>query len=319
MIKYYKTVGKITTEIPDYEKGCWISVIEPNNNENNYICDKFDIYKNDFHSALDREERSRLEIEDEYSMILIDVPIDESDDSIHYTTVPLGIFLMKETIITVCSMNSDIIEDFISSKIRDFDTSKKTRFLFQIFKQNALYYLKYLRQIDKRTSEIEKNIYNSVQNKELIQLLNLEKSLVYFSTSLKSNEIIINKVIRSKYIEKFEDDEDFLEEVIIENKQALEMATIYGDILSRVMDAFSSIISNNQNRVMSILTIATLAMSVMTIISGLFGMNLEGIPFNQHPNGFLIISSLSISISLILSFILFFIFSEKKSNFSKKS
>ena len=307
MIKYYKTIGNNTTEIPDYEQGCWISIIKPNNNEINYICDKFDIYQNDFRSALDREERSRLEIEDEYSMVLIDIPIDESDDSIHYTTVPLGIFLTKENIITVCIMESDIIEDFISDKIRDFRTSKKTRFLFQIFKQNALYYLKYLSQIDKRTSEIEENIYNSVQNKELIQLLNLEKSLIYFSTSLKSNETIINKVIRSKHVEKFEDDEDFLEEVIIENKQALEMATIYGDILSRVMDAFSSIISNNQNRVMSILTIATLAMSVVTIVSGLFGMNLDGIPFSQHPNGFLIIAVSSILISIALSSIVFFI------------
>lgn len=307
MIKYYKTTGKTLTEISNYEKGCWISVVKPNNNEINYICDKFNIYQNDFRSVLDREERSRLEIEDEYNMVLVDIPIDESDESMHYTTVPLGIFITKETIITACSMDSDIIEDFISNKIKDFNTSKKTRFLFQIFKQNALYYLKYLRQIDKRTSEIEENIYDSVQNKELIQLLNLEKSLIYFSTSLKSNEIIINKVIRSKHIEKFEDDEEFLEEVIIENKQALEMATIYGDILSRVMDAFSSIISNNQNRVMSILTTATLVMSVITIVSGLFGMNLEGIPFNQHPNGFLIISLSSILISLILSYIVFLI------------
>ena len=319
MIKYYKSEGKITSEIPNYEKGCWISIIKPNNSEINYICDKFNIDQNDFRSALDREERARLEIEDEYNMVLIDIPIDESDDSIHYTTVPLGIFIMNETIITVCSMESNILEDFINNKIKDFNTSKKTRFLFQIFKQNALYYLKYLRQIDKRTSEIEENIYNSVQNKELIQLLNLEKSLIYFSTSLKSNEIIINKVIRSKHIKKFEDDEDFLEEVIIENKQALEMATIYGDILSRVMDAFSSIISNNQNRVMSILTIVTLAMSFMTIISGLFGMNLEGIPFNQHPNGFFIIAGFSILISLTLSFVLFFIFSEKKNNILKNN
>lgn len=234
-------------------------------------------------------------------MILIDIPIDESDDSIHYTTLPLGVFLIEDDIITVSSIESSFMDDFASNKVKNFNISKKTKFLLQIFKQNAMYYLKYLLQIDKRTSEIEKNIYNSIQNKELIQLLNLEKSLIYFSTSLKSNEITINKVVRNKNIKKYEDDEDFLEEVLIENKQALEMATIYGDILSRVMDAFSSIISNNQNRFMPILTTVTLAMSVVTIVSGLFGMNLSGIPFSNHPYGFLIISGLSIAFSIFVS------------------
>lgn len=307
MINYYKTINGRTSEIPEYEPNCWINITKPNNNEINHICNKFNIEQNDLRAALDREERSRLEVEDNYNMILIDIPIDESDDSINYTTLPLGIFLIGEDIITLCSMDSGVINEFISNKVKDFNTSKKTKFLFQIFKQNAMYYLKYLLKIDKRTTEIEESIYNSVQNKELIQLLNLEKSLIYFSTSLKSNEITINKVIRSKDIKKYEDDEDFLEEVLIENKQALEMATIHGDILSRVMDAFSSIISNNQNRVMSILTIATLAMSVITIISGLFGMNLNGIPFSQHEHGFLIISVLSILFSLALSSVAFFI------------
>ena len=317
MINYYKTINNKTIQLDTYDDACWISIINPSNNEINKISSKFNIELNDLKAALDREERPRLEVEDNYNMILIDIPIDESDESIHYTTLPLGIFLIGNDILTISSVESNVINDFILNKVRNFDISKKTRFLLQIFKQNAMYYLNYLLKIDKRTTEIEKNIYDSVQNKELIQLLNLEKSLIYFSTSLKSNEITINKVIRSKNIKKYEDDEDFLEDVLIENKQALEMANIYGDVLSRVMDAFSSIISNNQNRVMSILTSITLSMSFVTILSGLFGMNVNGIPFSNSPNGFLIISTFSIFTCLIIS-LLTFAFSKKQFNLHKK-
>ena len=177
----------------------------------------------------------------------------------------------------------------------------KTRFVLQILHKNASYYLYYLRKINKMTNAIEKEIYSSMKNKQLIQLLELEKSLVYFSTSLKANELVLKKMLRTTSIKKYESDEDLLEDVIIENKQAVEMATIYGDILSRIMDAFSAIISNNQNNVMQFLTSVTLITTIPTIISGIFGMNVGGIPFANNTNGFWIVILITTLISLIIT------------------
>lgn len=311
MIKYYKTTNKKIKELDEYINGCWVHVSNPSIKELDSLSKIFNIDVNTLSTALDREERSRLEIDDDYSMVLIDVPVDESDsNSYNYTTIPLSIFLTEHSVITISSIEVDILNIFINRRIKGFSTSKKSRFLFQILQQNAFSYLKYLRQIDKLTSDIEKNIYSSVKNQELIQILNLEKSLIYFSTSLKANEMVLNKIIRAKYIEKFEEDEDLLEDVLMDNRQALEMSTIYGDILSRIMDAFSSIISNNQNRVMSILTTLTLIMSIFTIISGFFGMNVPGIPLDSHANAFSIIIGISICIAIIASLVIY-IFNKK--------
>lgn len=311
MIKFYKTTHGKVKEEKEFVEGCWIYVVNPTIKELDGLSLKFDIDINTLSSALDREERSRLENEENYNMILIDIPTDESDFNSHtYSTFPLSIFLTEKAVITICCAETEILNVFINGKIKNFSTIKKSRFLFQILQQNAFCYLKYLRQIDRLTTQIEKNIYSSVKNQELIQILNLEKSLIYFSTSLKSNEMVLNKIIRTKSIEKFEDDEDLLDDVLMDSKQALEMSNIYGDILSRIMDAFSSIISNNQNRVMSILTTATLIMSIFTIISGFFGMNVLGIPFGMHPNGFYIIIFISIIIAIIAS-ILIYIFNKR--------
>ena len=154
------------------------------------------------------------------------------------------------------------------------------------------------------TIQIEREIHKSMKNKELVQLLELEKSLVYFSTSLKALELVLNKMLRTSTIKKYSEDEDLLEDVIIENRQALEMASIYGDILSRIMDAFSAIINNNQNNVMQLLTVVTLILSIPTMISGYFGMNVSNMPFSNDPNGFWIIIFISVVICLILSILL---------------
>ena len=307
MIKYYKTKSNKIQENEEFVDGSWIHITNPSAKELKFISSKFNIDIDTLSSALDMEERSRLEIEDNYSMILIDIPTDESNsNSFIYSTVPLSIFLLDNAIMTICNLETDILNAFINNRVRNFSTVKRSRFLFQILQQNAFCYLKYLKQIDNLMNKIEKHIYHSVKNKELIQLLNLEKSLIYFSTSLKANDMVLNKILRTKSIYKYEEDEDLLDDVLMDNKQALEMSTIYADILSRIMDAFSSIISNNQNRVMSILTSVTLIMSIFTIISGFFGMNVEGIPFSTHPYGFLLIILTSILISLIASVFIYF-------------
>lgn len=307
MIEFYKTINGQTKKYKNFMKGCWINVVNPSLDELVFLSNKFLIDVNTLSSALDKEERSRLESEKNYNMIIIDVPIDESNtNSFTYSTIPLSIFLIEDALITISTVKLDILDIFSKSKVKDFSTAKKSRFLFQILQQNAFSYLKYLKQIDSLTTQIEANIYNSVKNQELIQILNLEKSLIYFSTSLKSNDMLLNKIMKSKSIEKFEDDKDLLEDVLMDNKQALEMSNIYGDILSRIMDAFSSIISNNQNRVMSILTTLTLIMSIFTIISGFFGMNVSGIPFDSSPNGFFIIIYISIFLSIITGVFIYY-------------
>ena len=198
MIRYYKTIDDKLEKLNSFENGCWINLVEPSQNEINEIVDLLNIDVESIKAALDEEERSRIDVEDNHTLILIDIPVDESDEnSSHYTTIPLGIIIVDNTIITVCTAQSKILNDFIVGHIKEFYTFKKTRFILQILHKNATYYLNYLRRINKMTTVIEKEIYNSMKNKELFQLLELEKSLVYFSTSLKANELVLNKMVRT--------------------------------------------------------------------------------------------------------------------------
>ena len=305
MIRYYKTIDSKLEKINEPEEGCWINLVEPNQSEIHEIHDYTDIDIESINAALDEEERSRIEVNDNHTLILIDIPIDESDSNNSlYSTIPLGIIITEEIILTVCSEQTKILNDFIVGHIKDFYTHMKSRFLLQILHKNASYYLHYLRRINKMTTTLEKEIYDSMQNKQLIQLLELEKSLVYFSTSLKSNELVLNKMLKTSSIKKYHDDDDLLDDVIVENRQALEMATIYGEILSRIMDAFSAIISNNQNNVMQVLTVITLIVSLPTLISGFFGMNVGGIPLAENPNGFWLISFISVIICIIITMLM---------------
>ena len=305
MIRYYKTIDSNLEKINEPEEGCWINLVEPNQSEIHEIHDYTDIDIESINAALDEEERSRIEVNDNHTLILIDIPIDESDSNNSlYSTIPLGIIITEEIILTVCSEQTKILNDFIVGHIKDFYTHMKSRFLLQILHKNASYYLHYLRRINKMTTTLEKEIYDSMQNKQLIQLLELEKSLVYFSTSLKSNELVLNKMLKTSSIKKYHDDDDLLDDVIVENRQALEMATIYGEILSRIMDAFSAIISNNQNNVMQVLTVITLIVSLPTLISGFFGMNVGGIPLAENPNGFWLISFISVIICIIITMLM---------------
>jgi magnesium transporter len=303
MIRYYKTIDNKLEKLNSFEGGCWINLVEPNQSEINEIVTLLNIDAESIKAALDEEERSRIDVEDNHTLILIDIPVDESDnDSSHYSTIPVGIILADNAIVTVCTAQTKILNDFIVGHIKNFYTYKKTRFILQILHKNASYYLYYLRRINRMTTIIEREVSKSMKNKELLQLLELEKSLVYFSTSLKAIELVLNKMVRTTSIQRYPDDEDLLEDVIIENKQALEMATIYGDILSRIMDAFSAIISNNQNNVMQFLTSITLITTIPTIVSGFFGMNVGGIPYANDINGFRMVMLITTLICLVITF-----------------
>lgn len=253
---------------------------------------------------MDLEERARIDIEDDDSTVLfiVDVPVlEKKDDSIIYTTIPLGMIVVRDDFfITVSPRRNKVIEDLEKGKIKSFSTYKKSRFILQILYANSSYFLTYLKQINKETEVTEAKLKDSMKNKELLKMLSLEKSLVYLTTSLKANEAVMEKTMRGKIIKLYEEDEDLLEDAIIENKQAMEMGKIYSDILSGTMDAYASLISNNLNVVMKFLTSITLVIAVPTMISSFWGMNVN-LPLSNSGWGFPVIIGISVALTLLVS------------------
>lgn len=299
MISIYKTVEEELTSVDKVEEGCWISVTKPTVEELERLQEETKIDMDDLRAPLDDEERSRIEVEDGYNMILVDIPsLDEKD---RYVTIPLGIYMTKDLIVTICLEESPVLKAFENKRVREFYTFKKTRFVFQILYRNATSYLRYLRIIDRKSDQIEEKLHISQKNSELIELLELEKSLVYFTTSLRSNEVVLEKLLRTESIRKYPEDEDLLEDVIIENKQAIEMANIYSGILSGMMDAFASVISNNLNIVMKFLATVTIVLSIPTMIASFFGMNFDNIPLGHASYGFVTIIILTFIIALLVA------------------
>ena len=250
MIKIFKTYEEtgITEQIDTIERESWVAMTAPSATEILKISKEFNIEIDDLKAPLDEEERSRLEKEDNYTMILVDIPvIERRNEKDWYETIPLGIFITEKVIFTICLKETRILKQFMDGLVPDFCTYKKTRFVYQILYNNAALYLHYLRVIDKKSEEIEKILLEDSKNQDLIQLYELDKCLVYFTTSLKSNELVMEKMLKTNSIRHYAEDEDLLEDVIIENKQAMEMTHIYHNILRSMMSLFSSIIDNNLN------------------------------------------------------------------------
>lgn len=306
MIRIYKTIDGATRQIEEKEEGCWISLINPTESELVSISSRYGIEADDLRAALDEEERPRIQIEDPYTMILVDAPtIEVRNQKEWYETIPVSIILTKDVIFTVCLEDISVLTAFAEGKVRNFHTNMKTRFVLQILYKNATLYLQYLRNVNRKSEEVEKKLHKSTKNQELIELLELEKSLVYFTTSLRSNEIVLEKLLRTETIKQYPEDTDLLEDVIVENKQAIEMANIYSGILSGMMDAFASVISNNLNIVMKFLATITIVMSIPTMIFSAYGMNVNtgGMPFAGSYWGFSIVIVLSIVLSLVVAFV----------------
>jgi len=228
----------------------------------------------------------------------------ESEGAIIYSTIPLGIIQANDNIITVCLKENSVISEFVAGRIKNVFTNMKARFIFQILYRISIKYLQYLKQIDKISKDVEHQLHKSMKNQELIQLLDLEKSLVYFSTSLKANEVTIKKLSRGRIIKLYEDDEELLEDVLIEVGQAIEMCNIYSSILSGTMDAFASIISNNLNIVMKYLASITIIMAVPTMVASFYGMNVGGIPLATSPYAFWMVVLITIIATTAATFIL---------------
>lgn len=300
MLSIYKTVDEQLTELDAPEKGCWVNLTAPTPEEVQRVADELTIDAGFVSAALDEEESARIESDDGQLLVVVDVPTFEEENGTYvYDTLPLGIVLTEDVIVTVCLRDMPLIAEFMTGKVKGFWTYKKTRFVLQLLYRNAVRFLSYLRQIERYSLRFEKEMYKSMRNKEMIQLLMIEKSLVYFSTSLNGNEAVLEKLMRQELVKRYPDDEDLLEDVIIENKQAIEMCNIYYNVLSATMEAFGSLISNNLNIVMKVLTSITLVISVPTLLASLWGMNVGGIPLSGHPNGFWIMCGVALAMSLI--------------------
>ena len=306
MIRIFKTEDGAMHEKEEMQPGCWIALTNPTATEIIDIADTYQIDPDHLRAPLDEEERSRIEVEDEYTLILVDIPsIEERNGKDWFVTIPLAIITTKDVLITVCLEETPVLTSFMDGRVRDFHTFMKTRFILQILYKNATQFLQYLRIIDKKSEVIERKLHQSQKNEELIELLELEKSLVYFTTSLRSNEVVLEKLLRIEKIKKYPEDTDLLEDVIVENKQAIEMANIYSGILSGTMDAFASVISNNLNIVMKFLATVTIVLSIPTMIASFYGMNVNshGMPFADSPYGFAIVLGLTLLLSLFVAYI----------------
>lgn len=305
MMQIYRTNKETDTAITEIvetiDGNCWIRLTAPTEAELVQVSESCKLPLEFLKAALDEEERPRIDAEEGVVLIVLDIPTVTENEGIRtLTTLPLGIIIAETLVVTVCNRQSPILDDFVAGKVRHFHTAKKTRFLFQIFHRNASSYLSHLRQIERTISRIEVELHRSMKNEELFQMMELEKSLIYFSTSLKSNEAVLERILRNKPLKMFDDDAEFLEDVIIENKQAMEMSQIYLHILNGMTQAFATIISNNLNIVMKFLASITIIIAIPTMIASFYGMNVVDVPLSQTPLAFEIIFAISFMISVLL-------------------
>ena len=280
MINFYTSENGRLIQCEEPTPGCWISVVSPTPQEVKELIDGYGLDSGFVKSSLDEEESSRIEREDDQTLVIIDTPVssmDEDQTRLFYT-MPIGIILTDEYVFTISLQETQIIDEAVRGTIRNLRPSFKTRFVLQLLLRIAAMFLIYLKQIDKISSAAEQKIHDAMKNEQLMQLLALEKSLVYFSTSLKANEATIEKIFRGRVIKLYDEDQDLLEDVLIEMKQAIEMSSIYTGILSSMMDGFSSIISNNLNIVMWRLTIITIVMEIPNIMFAFYGINTVDLP-----------------------------------------
>ena len=311
MIKYYKTDDRLIHEEKTIDKGVWIHMVDPSVEESQFVANALDVDVADIRAALDAEESSRIELEDGYTLILVDVPATEiRHEKANYTTIPLGIILTQDVIVTVCMEELPVLQAFLNTRVKEFSTKKKLRFVYQILYRISVVYQGNLRTIDKKRMEIEERVGNDTREEDLIALHELESTLVYFTTSLRAGAVVLDRLTRYKRLEQYPEDKELLDDVIVENKQAIEMAMIYRDIINGTRELMSSVMDNRLNNVMKYLTSITIIMAVPTVISGLYGMNVEktGMPLANTPLGFGIICLLT----LIICVVIFLILKKKK-------
>ena len=298
MIKNYKTFGGFTA-IAAPEKGCWINAVNPSHDEIQDLSAKFDLPGDLINDILDIDERSRVEFEDNWTLVILRIPVESANNGVPFQTIPLGIFMLEDYTITICIQENEVLPITQPVQVREQyrRITDPVNFILRLFLRSGNLYLRNLKQINQMTSLIEQDLEKSIKNKELNKLLKMEKCLVFFITSIKANEIVLAKLKNAKKITS-EINEDLLEDAIIENKQALEMAQIYSDIQSGMMDAFASVISNNLNVVMKQLTIISIVLMIPTLVASIFGMNVPNF-LEDSKWAFPIIITGSVSLAII--------------------
>jgi magnesium transporter len=298
MLAILKTTERGLERLEEFEPGSWIDLVSPTEEELRRVSGELNIPLDLLNGPLDEEEKSRVEVDDGLTYVIVDIPVlVVEDDERGYSTIPLGMIVHKDYFITICLRVNPILGEFERGGVKGFSTVKKTRFLFQILQQVSAFYLRYLYRIDRETDKLERELRASSRNESIFDLLNLQKALVYFTTSLRSNESVLQKLMRGKSVKMYEEDEELLEDTIVENRQASEMAKIYTDILTGMMDAFASVISNNLNQVMKLLTSITIMLSIPVIVSSFYGMNVD-LPFMGFAHAFSIVLAIAFVISL---------------------
>ena len=307
MVKYYKTDDQILHTEEKICDGCWTQMVAPSQEECAYIADQLMVDIEDVQAALDPEESSRIELQDGYTLILVDIPALEVRHEKHvYTTIPLGIILTPDVIVTVCTEDTPVLQNFINKRVKEFSTKKRLRFVYQILFNATANYQSNLRTIDKKRTEIEERLGEETEDVDIIALHELESTLVYFATSLRANGVVLDRLTRYKRLEQYPEDKELLDDVIVENKQAIEMTMIYRDIINGTRDLLSSIMDNRLNNVMKYLTVITLIMAIPTVISGLYGMNVneKWMPLANTPYGFLIICFITLVVCIVVMIVL---------------
>ena len=300
MIKLFKEENKNLICFQDLdnifekiEKNMWIHMVAPTNEEINKISKITKLNEEVLFSVMDEEESARLDDDDDFTLIVLDVPVSVDN---FYETYPLAIIYNDDYYLTICKKDIKLV-DLMLKKFKKIEPHKHVRLTLQIMYRIASNYIFSLKNLDSKRNKIEKKLYESMKNSELLDLMTLNKSLVYFSTSLNANKIVLSQVKKLKEYKKYEDDFELMEDVEVENNQAIEMCTIYRNIVEGMMNAFSSIISNNLNVVMKVLAIITLIISIPTLVASLFGMNVK-VPFGKNDLGFYIIIGISILLAI---------------------
>jgi len=303
MLTIYKTTEQGLEQLDSMANGTWVKAVDPSPEEIQRLVD-WGIDADYINYSLDLDEMPRMERDEDYTFILIRIPHRQPDSDIPYITIPLGIMIKGNTIVTICRYDKEMFKVLANGKYRLLKTGKRYRFALYIFLETATRYLTHLREINRMTEAIEDQLQKSTRNREVLELLKYQKSLTYFATALRSNEVMMERVQRTQIFNYYEDDQDLLEDVLTENQQAIQMTNINTEILSSMMDAFASIISNNLNGVMKALAAITIIINVPAVVAAFYGMNVA-LPGETHPLAFLTVIGISLSLTVIAIFIFY--------------
>ncbi|MBI5298283.1 MAG: magnesium transporter CorA family protein [Chloroflexi bacterium] len=304
MLNIYKNTEQGLERLEAAVNGAWVNAVDPTPEEIQKLIN-WGIEADYINYSLDQDEMARMERDEEYTFILLRIPYFQGDTSdIPYITVPLGIYILGNLVFTICRYESDIFKVLTNGKYRGLKTGKRYRLALYIFLETAVRYLNCLRDINKTTEIIEDQLQKSTRNREVLELLKQQKSLTYFATALRSNEVMMERVQKTQLFNYYEEDQDLLEDVLTENQQAIQMTSIAAEILSGMMDAFASIISNNLNAVMKALAALTIILNLPAIVAAFYGMNVR-LPGEDHPLAFLLVFAISIAITAIATFVFY--------------